>query len=110
VSWTADDPGQGDPTIIAALAGDLQSQADTAADAGRQLHALHHNTTDTIWHGHAGDTFRNRIATLPAHLEQSHGSYSTTPLALFVKFVGSKPHLAVVADGSDCESGHADCS
>jgi uncharacterized protein YukE len=76
MSWTPQDPGQGDPAVIAALAADLQTQADDAATAARQLRGLHEHTTDTVWRGEAADTFRDRIAHLPTHLDTLHTSYT----------------------------------
>jgi hypothetical protein len=76
VSWTVDDPGQGDRAVIAALAADLQAQADDAASGSRQLRSLHDNTTDALWRGQAADAFRHRVAKVPAHLDKLHASYA----------------------------------
>jgi uncharacterized protein YukE len=77
VSWSADDPGQGDPAIIAGLAAEFQDQADEAAAAARQLRALHANASDALWRGDAANAFRHRIGDLPPHLDKLHSSYQT---------------------------------
>ena len=75
MSWTGQDPGQGDPDGIAALAlllGDVAEEANTAQD---RLRKLQDNATDAIWRGSSADAFRDRIDKLPGHLRQLAQSY-----------------------------------
>ncbi|HSY16428.1 MAG TPA: hypothetical protein VK816_10595 [Jatrophihabitantaceae bacterium] len=75
MSWTEDDPGQGDPVRIEALSRELREVADVAGLARHHLEMLASNMTEELWRGSAADAFRERIGKLPAQLAQLEESY-----------------------------------
>ena len=91
MSWSEDDPGQGSPDGIAALALLLGEVADAAASAQSNLQKLKDQASDAIWRGPAADAFHSRIDKLPGHLEQLAKSYDDARS-------GFKTYSAAVAD------------
>ncbi|HSY14345.1 MAG TPA: hypothetical protein VK816_00030, partial [Jatrophihabitantaceae bacterium] len=75
MSWTEDDPGQGDPARIEALSRELRQAADVAGLARHHLEMLVANMGEELWRGPAADAFRERIGKLPAQLAQLEESY-----------------------------------
>lgn len=75
MSWTQQDPGQGDPDGIDVLAMQLGDVADSAYSAQGRLQKLKDNASDAIWRGTSADAFRDRIDKLPGHLQQLADSY-----------------------------------
>lgn len=76
MSWTEDDPGQGSPDGLLALAADLQADADDAAAAARMLRGVQHNASDAVWKGTSANAFRDRVDKLPGHLDKLNASYA----------------------------------
>ena len=75
MSWSEDDPGQGAPDGISALATMIGAVADAASSAQSNLQKLKDQASDAIWRGPAADAFHSRIDKLPGHLQQLATSY-----------------------------------
>ena len=75
MSWSEDDPGQGAPDGISALATMIGAVADAASSAQSNLQKLKDQASDAIWRGPAADAFHSRIDKLPGHLQQLAASY-----------------------------------
>lgn len=82
MTWTEDDPGQGDPDGLLALARDLQGDADDAAAAARTLRSVQQNAGDAVWQGSSADAFRDRIDKVPSHLDKLNASYADAAAGL----------------------------
>ena len=102
MSWTGEDPGQGDPDGITALAAELNRVADAASSAQTSLLALKDNTTDAIWRGKSADGFRHRMAKLPGHLAKLAHSYreAADGFAAYAASVRQIEHDAVIAQAA----------
>lgn len=91
MSWSEDDPGQGSPDGISALAVMIGEVADAAASAQSNLQKLKDQASDAIWRGPAADAFHSRIDKLPGHLQKLATSYDDARS-------GFKTYSAAVAD------------
>jgi uncharacterized protein YukE len=72
------DPVVGDPNVVEALHGDVESHASQLADSAEHLGHLHADT----WIGHASDAFHEEVKSLPSDLEKAGHAYEEVAAAL----------------------------